>query len=97
MEDPNLTFTLKPMGEHAIRALGLDQNRNRYIPATLEQIAPCREITPATNAGDNDGEGERRWEENVEEDLTSKLVFTFDNKPKYIKRGFVFGGSSSKC
>ena len=93
MEDPNLIFTLKPIGDRANHAFALEHNRSRYVQANLEEIAPNRGKTPATDGGESDGEDGGR----LEEDLGSKLSFTFNQKPKDIKRGFLFGGSTSRC
>ncbi|MCJ1253264.1 hypothetical protein MMC24_001075 [Lignoscripta atroalba] len=96
-EDLNLIFTLKPISERAVHVFSLEHNSSRYVRAALKQIAACRGVTPATNVGDSDEEDKTEAEDDVEEDFSSRLRFTFSQKPKDIKRGFVFGGSSSRC
>lgn len=103
-EDPNLIFVLKPITPRAVDVFGHEHNRKRLVPAP-QTVAVSRGATPATNIGDNedddDGQGGITGdldEENDEKgDFYSQLRFTFDQKPRDIQRGFVFGSNSDIC
>ncbi|KAI9780819.1 MAG: hypothetical protein M1816_002655 [Peltula sp. TS41687] len=91
MEDPNLILTVQPSSELAKRSLKLLHNQNRYFvshsPATAPvSTASTRANTPAeTEAIDQEAEEAKHFR------------LTFDQPPKDILRGFVFGTDKDVC
>jgi hypothetical protein len=54
-EDLNLIFTLRAISDYARKTFGRPDNEKYYVPPPLEVVAAAsRELTPATNVGDED-------------------------------------------
>ena len=106
MEDPNLIFTLRAIGDYAQEAFKDSHHDRFYVPPhPLIIAAASRESSVATNIGDEDGErgcggpetrnaegkGDHRRE------FSHQLRFTFDRRPKNIQEGFIFGSNPKTC
>ncbi|KAF9733806.1 hypothetical protein PMIN03_011750 [Paraphaeosphaeria minitans] len=86
-EDPNVVFTLRAISPDAQKWFPHPHNERYYVPPyPLDDATTSRESTPATNIGDEDCEGDG-----------DKLRFTFDQKPKNIQDGWVFGSNPTTC
>jgi hypothetical protein len=85
----NVIFTLTAISEPVAHAFALPHNREYYIPPpTLRQPdinISSRGTTPLTNLGDDD------------ETPQHILRFTFNQRPKNISKGFVFGSNPRVC
>ena len=87
MDDPNLICILRPCSVRAERVFSLEHNQTRYIPPPSEDalVAACsRDATPATVSGSD-------------EKSSSQIRLTFDQKPKNVQQGFVFGSDPNTC
>lgn len=96
MEDPNLIFTLKAISGYAQEVFQRSDNQRFYIPPSHHEVvaAASRESTPATNVGDdNNAEGQG----DDKRGFCHQLRFTFNQKPRCVERGFVFGSNPKTC
>lgn len=91
-EDPNVVFTLKAISDHARDIFFNRRNERYYVRPPPLTAATSRESSVATNIGDEDCEGD-----GDKEDLGQRLRFTFDQKPKNIQDGWVFGSNPKTC
>ncbi|KAF2007847.1 kinase-like protein [Amniculicola lignicola CBS 123094] len=106
-QDPNVIFTLRAISDYAQEAFQLLDNKKYYVarPPLKIVTATSRESSVATNIGDKDGEGDGDALEtrNAEgkgdprEGFGHQLRFTFDQKPKNIQDGWVFGSNPKTC
>ncbi|KAK4985842.1 hypothetical protein LTR50_005696 [Elasticomyces elasticus] len=87
MEDPNALLTLIAVSDTAETAFALSHNTHRYSPPSLSRGISSRESTPFPDAHEQNGE------------LGSyhRLQLTFDQSPKNIQEGYVFGTDPRVC
>jgi hypothetical protein len=88
MEDPNLILTLKAVSLRAERTFSRSHNKDRYLGPVEDYTAEIfsRETTPSEcqELGD-------------QQDLRSRIQWTFDYKTRHIQRGLVCGGDPNTC
>ncbi|KAF2834208.1 Pkinase-domain-containing protein, partial [Patellaria atrata CBS 101060] len=96
-EDPNVIFILRAISPYAQRWFQHSHNKTYYVPPPHVEIvaAASRESTPATNVGDEEEDADGLGD--VYEDFSPQLRFIFDQKPKNIQAGYVFGSNPKTC
>ncbi|KAL9638791.1 MAG: hypothetical protein Q9204_001365 [Flavoplaca sp. TL-2023a] len=82
--DPMIIVTLVASCPKAERAWNLSENRDRCEPAPEP-------------AGDVDSIPSRETTPAGQSDVQSRIHLRFDNKPKNLEKGFVFGSDPQKC
>jgi len=82
--DPRLIVTLEPVNPIAERAWNRPHNRDRCVPGT----EPDGEVVDIPS---------RETTPDAPEQRGSQIQLTFDNKPKNLEKGFVFGSDPEKC
>lgn len=108
MEDPsNLIFVLRAVSDFAAAVFSDPHNEQYYVPPVARSPLPSlsREATPATNVGDDldlSGLQELAPVYHIpncvgRRDLSHQLQFTFEQRPKDISEGFVFGSNPKLC
>jgi hypothetical protein len=91
-EDSNVVFTMGAISDHARNIFPDRHNERYYVRPSPLTAATSRESSVATNIGDEDCEGD-----GDKEDFGQRLRFTWDQKPKNIQDGWVFGSNPKIC
>jgi hypothetical protein len=88
MEDPNLILTLRADSLRAEKAFSLSYNKDRYLGPIENNTTEIfsRETTPSVYQGLGD-----------QEDLSSRIQWTFDRRPRNIQRGLGCGSNPNTC
>ncbi|EEH04567.1 serine/threonine-protein kinase [Histoplasma capsulatum G186AR] len=91
MEDPNLIMTITGPAGHPAECIKLPHNSSRYI-TPLGDNQDTRSRSPSAEYFEEDGN-----DSGYNDEPRGSLQLTFNNPPKDITRGFVFGTEKKIC